>query len=565
MFRANDAHLQGSLFSAVDELPPKLRTDLDSSWAGVFYREVFCRLDEGAFADLYAGKGSRPNTPVNVLLGFEIIKAGFGWSDSVTYERFTYDLQVRYAVGYRTFGEGHFRLRTVYNFRKRLREYRERTGRDLLAVAFERITDEQLRALELNTSQVRMDSTQIASNIRDVSRLQFLVEVLIRVRRMLSLADRERYGLLLDRYITKSSTKFVFDVSSAQGRVHIAEIGRIMAKLVDELAQDYGQHETYALLKRVFEEQFIQDDEDGWRPRKHNEFGSPLVCSPDDQEASTRRKRGVVHKGYVVNVTETCAEENPVQLIVKVQTAPNIKTDVGFLKEAVVCLKRRLDIDTCYTDGGYNQEALYRMMSPLGIEHLQTGIQGHPSTTRLGLYQYQISKSATGEPLTVICPNGQQTLVQSYRPGRYHAAFEHDQCRGCPYTDCCRSNRNSLHRTVYFTDYDLEIARRRLYIESIKDQASNPRSAVESTVYSVKRPFGNKLPVRGCFRVHSLMIGSACMANVRRIMRAMKQIVGPDGHTPAAARRQTVSFSSFSKLVTYATQLLRPRLGMCPS
>jgi len=564
MFRLNDAHLQGSLFSALDELPPKLRAALDSSWAGVFYREVFCRLDESLFADLYADSGSRPNTPVNVLLGFEIIKAGFGWSDSATHERFTYDLQVRYAVGCRTFSQGHFELRTVYNFRKRLREYCELTGRDLMTLAFERVTDDQLRALALDTGQVRVDSTQVASNIRDFSRLQFLVEVLIRVRRMLSLADRRRYGLLLDSYVTKSSTKFVFNVSSAQGRVHVAKIGRIMAKLVDELAQDYGQHETYALLKRVFEEQFIQDDEDGWRPRKHKEFGSPLVCSPDDQEASTRRKRGIVHKGYVVNVTETCAVGNPMQLIVKVQTAPNIKTDVDFLKEAVISLKRRLDIDTCYTDGGYNQEALYRMMSPLGIEHLQTGIQGHPSMTRLGLYQYQISRAPTGEPLTLICPNGQHTSIHSHRPGRYHASFDHDQCRGCPHIDRCRSNRNSLHRTVYFTDYDMEIARRRLYIESIKDQASNPRSAVESTVYSVKRPFGDKLPVRGRFRVHTLMIGSALMANVRRIMRAMKRIAGPDGQVPASARLQKASFSVLRKLAAHISQILNLRLGMSP-
>ena len=37
-------HLQIPLTSHVDELPEKLRKRLDTSWAGVFYPEFFCRL-----------------------------------------------------------------------------------------------------------------------------------------------------------------------------------------------------------------------------------------------------------------------------------------------------------------------------------------------------------------------------------------------------------------------------------------------------------------------------------------------------------------------------------------
>jgi len=532
MFRKNDRHLQETLFSSVRDLPPKLRDRLEQSWAGVFYRQCFCRLDESLFAGLYTELDSRPNTPVNVLLSFEILKAGYGWSDLEAHERFSYDAQVRYAVGCRDFSQGHFDLRTVYNFRKRLREHHACTGIDLLSLVFEQVTDEQLCALDLNTRKVRMDSTQVASNIRNFSRLQLLVEVMIRVRRMLCSIDRKRYAKLLDPYVSKSSTRFVFGVSSEQGRKHIAHIGRIMAILVKALAQTYSEHPTYALLRRVFEEQFIPEGDDGWRPRQPGEFSSPLVCSPDDQEASTRSKRGVKHKGYAVNITETCADENVVQLIVQVQTAPNIVSDVQFLTESVYSLKRRLGIDTCYTDGGYNNESLYRMMHPLGIEHTQTGIQGHPSSSHLGLYRYQILKAPLGDSLSVICPHGQRSQVLLRPAGHYHAYFSHEQCEGCPHAQRCRCKLNKSYRTLIFSDYDMEIARRRRYIASLKDQLSNPRSAVESTVYSVKRPFGTKLPVRGWDRVHSLMIGSAFMANIRRIHRVMQNLTGPDGQRP---------------------------------
>jgi len=51
---------------------------LQNSGAETFYREFFCRLDEQAFAVLYADRPSRPNVPVNVLVGLEFLKAANG-------------------------------------------------------------------------------------------------------------------------------------------------------------------------------------------------------------------------------------------------------------------------------------------------------------------------------------------------------------------------------------------------------------------------------------------------------------------------------------------------------
>lgn len=74
MFRTNKDHLQSYLISNVKDLPKKHRKHLDKSWAGVFYTEIFCRLDEESFAVLYADIPSHPNIPVNVLVGLECIK-----------------------------------------------------------------------------------------------------------------------------------------------------------------------------------------------------------------------------------------------------------------------------------------------------------------------------------------------------------------------------------------------------------------------------------------------------------------------------------------------------------
>ncbi len=81
MFKKNTQHLQPALISAIRELPKKQLKLLEGSWAHRFYHEFFCRIDEEIFDDLYSSAPSRPNVPVNVLVGLEALKAGFGWSD----------------------------------------------------------------------------------------------------------------------------------------------------------------------------------------------------------------------------------------------------------------------------------------------------------------------------------------------------------------------------------------------------------------------------------------------------------------------------------------------------
>ena len=172
MFRRNDQHLQMPLFSSIDSLTEKQQERLEASWAGTFYREVFMRIDESIFAILYSDEPSRPNLPINVLVSLDTLKSGLGWTDEQMHDHFCFDVQVRYALGYYELGEGDFTLRTIYNFRDRVTRHMQETGENLIETAFEQITDEQLAAFELESSKLRVDSTQIGSNIQAMSRLQ---------------------------------------------------------------------------------------------------------------------------------------------------------------------------------------------------------------------------------------------------------------------------------------------------------------------------------------------------------------------------------------------------------
>jgi hypothetical protein len=74
MYKANKRHLQPILISNVHTLPEKTRRRLANSWADDFFRYFFSRINEEAFALLYVDYPSRPNVPINWLIGLETLR-----------------------------------------------------------------------------------------------------------------------------------------------------------------------------------------------------------------------------------------------------------------------------------------------------------------------------------------------------------------------------------------------------------------------------------------------------------------------------------------------------------
>ena len=523
MFRPNDEHRQTSMFSSVEELPKQVLQQLRESWAETFYHEIFVRIPEEVFAVLYSEEDSRPNTPVNVLVGLEILKSGFGWSDAEMMDHYYYDVQVRYALGYRDLSAGYLTLRTVYNFRQRLVAHMQETGENLIEIAFEQLTDEQIAAFEVRTDKIRMDSTMIASNIREMTRVQLLVEVLQRVHRMLDAADQQRYALEFEPFLKGSSGQYCYHLQQDEYSEHLQQIGALMQRLVTELAAAYSEHPAYQILQRVFEEHFVATDT-GLRPKEGSELSASSLQSPDDQEATYRKKRDEEHIGYVGNGAETCHPENEVQLIVKVQVEPNNTDDAVMLNAALPELGERMVVEEMYTDGGYNSPTVDETMRDQGVQHIQSAIRGRqPAEDKLGWEDFTWETTAAGEPETVTCPGGQTADVTPGRKaGRYRAAFDAEQCADCPFREQCGTQplKRTPERVAYISQADVDLALRRQRSAEARASGQNLRAAVEATMRSLKHPFRNgKVPVRGLARVSMVVIAAAAMTNARRIHR----------------------------------------------
>jgi hypothetical protein len=523
MFRKNDRHRQQSFFSGEQLLPERLQARLVSSWAETFYQELFCRIEEELFVPLYSEEASRPNVPVNVLMGSEILKSGYGWSDEELYEQICFNLQVRHALGLQDLGCEIFTLRTLYNFRRRAREYAEKTGVNLIEKVFEQVTDEQLGAVTLATGWQRMDSTQVLSNLAKMTRLELLVAVLQKVHRQLPESLQERWAQDWAQYLEGRPHQFCYKVAAAEVEEHQVRIGQALCAVEAVLAQQAPESEVLALVQRVLEEQYERQEDGAVALRPPEEVSADSLQSPHDPDATYHVKGGATYcGGYVVNVSETADPANPVQMITDVQVEPNRTDDAKLLQQSLDNQATRgLEVKRVSTDGGYTGPTGDAACEKHGVELRATRMRGgHSGSDRWGRERYTWEVQEDGTPIGVICPQGcKAALLPGRATGRFIARFDAQHCAACPFfRHRCRVEQGKrVGPTLYVMRREIQVARRR---QQLHPEDGPIRTLIESTIRSLKRAFpGSKLPVRGLIRARMMLYSAALMVNLRRLHR----------------------------------------------
>lgn len=150
-----------------------------------------------------------------------------------------------------------------------------------------------------------------------------------------------------------------------------------------------------------------------------------------------------------MNITETCDPENELQLITKVQVAPNNVEDAKLMEEALPDLKERTGLETLYTDGGYGSPEVDQTLMDHEVEQIQAAIRGRiPSSEKLILSDFEIKQTETGKPTQITCPQGQTAVVQSSNQKKgFVAHFEEAVCQTCPFLQKCavRQGKRDSH------------------------------------------------------------------------------------------------------------------------
>jgi hypothetical protein len=302
----------------------------------------------------------------------------------------------------------------------------------------------------------------------------------------------------------------------------LVRVGKDLERMLGLFEKTHKDEKAYQHAFRVFGEHF-HVEQDRIVVREGKELGGKTLQSPDDEQATFRTKSGESSRGYVANITETCDDENELQLISRVSVAPNATDDQQLLAQDIENLKARGGIDELYTDAGYTGETAAGATEKHHVVQQVSAIKGRKKgKTGPGLEDFTVTRNEERELVAIACPQGQNGELLEHEEDRYAIGFPAGICQTCPFVDQCPAKRQKKGSrfVLRITATDLRVAATRKQVAETGKEITNKRASVESSVRSIIHPFGGhlcKLPVRGQRRVTTMIVLSAMMVNIRRI------------------------------------------------
>jgi hypothetical protein len=554
VFRLNETHRQQDLFGLGARLPQHIWDLLKESQEYAFYEEIFCRIPESLFADLYDDSpATRPNSPVNRLIGALILQHMRDWTFEELMDRLVFDLKVRAALGLWTVEEIAFCRATLFNFQKRVREHMGETGRDIFECVFDLLTEEQMERFDLKGEIQRCDSTQVGSNIRVFTRIELLVEVVLRMWRALGKAGQTRYAEWFAPYVkAKTSGQFLYRLRRSEFATALERLGEFYAWMAEALEAEYGDTEIHRIVCRLFAEQFVRVEEKV-AVRAGKEIRSDSLQSPDDLDATYREKDGESFHGFVLHAAETADPENPLQLVTDVAVEPNNRDDSRILHDRLPAMKEKTPaLAELHTDATYGSEDNDRLEAELDIAQVQTAIRGHVSPAPM-----RIDRDENGG-FQILCSGGHTVQGQATKT-RLKAVFPAAACAGCPFADVCPAQALARGgRSYYFTEETVLRQARHRRLQELPEERRTLRANVEATMRQFNAPFRNgKLRTRGLHAASRYGFLRAVGINFGRIYRHRCRLASPPPREPVVSRPSAPLISLF------ATRAGGLRLRLC--
>ena len=500
MYRANEAQ-QMSIYDSYLKLPEHIRKLIDKSWAKDFADYVFPNINEERFSVLYSEAGSRPNTPINVIIGSMLLQDYFGQSEEELLMSIYCDVMFQYALHLTQMEKPPVSDRTWSRFRERLIAYEKEYGRDLFKEEMEAIAKISAEHMQLAGNVKRMDSLMVASRCKRMGRLEIVYAVNERAVRLLNRLGIVEYipGECMHYLEKDDRNNVIYRCRSTEAEGRMEKAIRESLALKEALEEtELTDKEEYKLLCRVIEDQ-TETDENGKRVVKDKRDISPTsLQNPSDPDATFRRKAGKDHTGYVGNVVETVCE-NGLGIITTMDFEPNTHSDSQFLKDYLAQRPEDAAPETLVTDGAYGGQENVNLAKEKGVELVTTGLSGKDPDVIMG--EFELSEDGTR---VLRCPMGHAPEKCTYkeRDSMCRANFLRCHCEKCPYRARChvREQKNSF--VVYVSSKTIDRANmlKQLSTEKYRKLA-RLRNGVECRPSLLRRRMDiDRMPVLGYYR-----------------------------------------------------------------
>ena len=473
-------------------------------WHNQFRKQVTMRIDETIFQPLYCQDNGTPNAPVRVLVAMMVLKEAEGLSDQKIFENCRFNLLVRSAIGLHNADDPLPTESTYYLFRKRIQEYANRENENLFETAFAQITKGQCSEFEVSGKRIRMDSKLLGSNIAWLSRYELIHETLRLFYNQVKQAGQIDRPIQdrLDELLQLEGNKVVYICSNEEVKSRLQEFGELIFNILPLFSSSESVY--YKTLQRVFNEQYRVDEKKVVVAREKEEISAKSVQSPHDTDCHYRNKDDQKVKGFSINVTESCDDHMPLNLIGHVDVRKASTSDVDFLQYDIEKAQHVFanKIQAAHADGAYHSPDNQQYCKDNQINLYLHAIQGTK-----GRYQFNFSEK--GE-LSVFDTITNQTIDSN------EIISKNGDLKW-------RIKTEKSYR--YFNQKDIDAYLIRKQIEQTPIEILQLRNNVEATIFQLGYHFPNaKTRYRGQIK-HQMWANIRCLwVNFVRILKYIKQL-----------------------------------------
>jgi len=529
---------QMSFNDTVMNMPDYLKDILKNSWAYPFQEIIFPAINEDRFSVLYSDKPSRPNSPVNVIIGALVLKEIFQLSDRELLGSIYFDDRFQYALRLTSEEKPPISINTFTNFRCRVYEYAEETGRDLIKEEVEHLSELIAENLEIDNEKVRVDSFMIASSCKNLSRIELIYTVNAQFIKKLNQIDKDAIPESCLSYLKKGhKNETVYktrDKESESKLDFLLKQSKVLYNAALKSDSKICNTEEFKTLKRMLGEQTKDNDDfdnlspDEIEPKENTEISPDSLQNPSDPDATYRYKYGD-NIGYTGNLVEVFDGENSV--IKHYDLKPNTYSDQKFSSDTIEKLSNESDKSnplTMLIDSTYFSLDLAKKAITKGIEFIPGELAGRkPDDTKMS---YNSSFTLNEDNLITECINGKKPFSSNYDKEKQvcTAKFAKKICAGCSHKEKCRIKFQKKANTVRFTknQYITGGIREKMDTKEYTELA-NKRAGIEGLPSVFRRIYNvDSMPIRGELR-SKIWFGLKVLAsNVKKLFKRPGIVTG---------------------------------------
>ena len=494
------------------------------------YDELGTIFHDQDFADVFPSRGQPAKAPFRLAL-VTILQYVEGLSDRQAADAVRSRLDWKYLLCLELDDAG-FDHSVLCEFRARLLSGDKES--QLLEKLLELLKERQLVKGRV---RARTDSTHVVAAVREMNRLERVIETLRATLNALAVVLPEwvrdtvprewveRYGPRAENYRLPEEP--------SQRDAYAERVGADGYRLLETLWSAstptwLRQIPAVEILRQVWIHNYHPLDEGGarWRERKDLPPGALHISSPYDAAARYSKKRDTSWLGYKVHLTESCDEALP-NLSTQVHTTSAVLGDNDALPEIQAELQRReLLPDTQLVDLGYMEaKNLVGSRDQFGIDLLGPVQVNRHRQGREGNGFDMAHFTIDWEARQVICPNGKispvlKAGVDSRGNAVLNTVFRRQDCEPCKDRLRCTSS-SSRRRAINVKPKPLfealNAARERQKTESFKEQYQQ-RAGIEGTISQGVRAFGlRRARYRGYAKTRLQHIATAVAMNFVRL------------------------------------------------